>query len=110
MSSASGTIVQKGDTLMQIAKNHGISFERLLELNPQFRRDLGHGNANGNRDPHKIKVGEKINVDGPAAAPRNPKNDNKEGGASHARRNRTDDHAPGGAAYVPPKGGEQRIG
>ncbi len=48
-------IVQPGDWLTKIAPRYGLTYEQLLELNPQFK-------PGGGRDPNRIVVGERIRV------------------------------------------------
>ena len=53
-------IVKKGDFLGKIAKQNATSVERLLKINPQIK------------DPDKIFIGQKINIDSGTIPPPPP--------------------------------------
>ena len=49
--------IKKGDTLLKVAKAHGITIEALMAANPAIK------------NPNKISEGQQITIPGPSDAP-----------------------------------------
>ena len=98
-------VVQRGDTLSQIAKDAGISLKELYDLNPKFKSDPKYAGGNTIFSGTKVNVAPKpAKVTTPTPEP-DPRGDNTPGSDGQPEEPPTEDNKPPTEDNKPPSGG-----